>query len=157
MIILKEQRAYEFQHFVIMQAVCPVQAELRPGLCLTFLLHKKTLKVRANFFWGGGEAKQLTKKINSFTHLINIYNLSDGMMRNELNSSNNVFIIKCVSVAWVKDSRLAQPHLKWFSEISLVEALFTVPEALRGYVCSLCLYSALVSFSANLKQLKPFE
>lgn len=41
MIILKEQRAYEFQHFVIMQAVCPVQAELRPGLCLTFCYIRK--------------------------------------------------------------------------------------------------------------------
>lgn len=54
------------------------------------------------------------------------------MMGNELNPSINVFIIKCVYLAWVKDSRLAQPHFKWFSEISLVEALFTAPEALRG-------------------------
>jgi hypothetical protein len=36
---------------VMVQAVCPVQAQLRHALCLTFLLHKKALGVQANTFF----------------------------------------------------------------------------------------------------------
>lgn len=56
-------KSLQLPALVIMQAVCPVQAELRYGLCLTFLLHKKTLAVRANIFLEGKKAKQLTKEI----------------------------------------------------------------------------------------------
>lgn len=59
MIIFKEQIASNCPALVIMQAACPVHTEPSHVLCLTFLLHKKALGVKANFFFF---LRQPTKK-----------------------------------------------------------------------------------------------